>query len=203
VRLPSQPEDIQLSSVEHLINVQAGDLTRDYCLYDLTSCVAKAWMIGLYSLAGQAVKKSELPAARNVINAGKRCVGVAVRGLCLPYTLPIACIRTFGTTAGSIAEYGLDVACSIVPEVPLMGEVHISAQRSQCSSKPAHLHVCELELAYVQGSVLADLSEEDLKEAYLQAGLNFQVSKWMILELHHRVRVAVSEVSRTHKHVLP
>jgi len=157
-------------------------------------------MIGLYSLAGQAVKKSGLQAGRNVINAGKRCVGVAVRGVCLPYTVPVACIRTFGTTAGSMAEYGLDFACSFVPEVPLMGEVRISAQRSQRSFSAAHLYVCELELAYVQGSVLADLSEEDLKEAYLQAGLDFQVSKWMVLELHHQVRVAVSEVSRTHKH---
>ena len=82
-----------------------------------------------------------------------------------------------------------------------MGEVRISAQRSQRSFSAAHLYVCELELAYMQGSVLADLSEEDLKEAYFQAGLDFQVSKWMVLELHHQVRVAVSEVSRTHKHI--
>ena len=158
-------------------------------------------MIGLYSLAGQAVKKSGLPAGRKIINAGKRCVGVAVRGACLPYSVPVACIRTFGTTAGSIATYGLDAACNIVSEVPLMGEVRISPQRTQRSSCAGHLHVCKLALARLQGSVLADLSEEDLKEAYLQVGLDFQVSKWMWLELHNRVRAAVSEVSRRHKHI--
>ncbi len=149
-------------------------------------------MIGLYSLAGQAVKKSGLPAGRKVINAGKRCVGVAIRGACLPYSVLISCIQTFGRTAGPVAEYGMDVACNFVPDVPLMEEVSISGRYFQSSSSAVHLHICKLELARLQGSVLADLSEEDLKEAYLQVGLDFQVSKWMLLELHHQVRVAVS-----------
>ena len=53
----------------------------------------------------------------------------------------------------------------------------------------------------MQGNVLADLSEEDLKDAYLQLGLDFQVSKWMWLELQNQVRVAGSEVSKMHKHI--
>ncbi len=158
-------------------------------------------MIGLYSLAGQAAKKSGLPAGRKVINVGKRCVGVAVRGACLPYTVPVACIRIVGTTAGTIATYGLDAACNMVSELPLMGEVRISPQRIQRSSCAGQLHVCKLALARLQGSVLADLSEEDLKEAYRQVGLEFQVPNWMWLELHHQVRAAVSEVSRVHKHI--
>jgi hypothetical protein len=49
---------------------------------------------------------------------------------------------------------------------------------------------------------LADLSQEDLKEAYLQVGLDFQVSNWMWLEVLHQVRVAVSEVSRMRKQLV-
>ncbi len=172
-------------------------------LRDLTSCVyvALAWMIGLYSLAGQAVKKSGLPAGRTVINAGKRCVGVAVQGACLPYSVLIACIRTFGRAAGPIAEYGMDVAFNFVPDLPLMEEVSISAQYFLSSSSAVHLHIWKLAPARLQGGVLADLSEEDLKETYLQLGLDFQVPKWMWLELHNQVRVAVSEVSRMHKYI--
>ena len=160
-------------------------------------------MIGLYSLviAGRAVKKSGLPAGRKIISAGKTCVGVAVRGACLPYSVPIACIRAFGTSAGSIATYGLDAACNIVSEVPLMGQVRVFSQHTQRSSRGGHFHVCKLALARLQGNVLADLSEEDLKDAYLQLGLDFQVSKWMWLELQNQVRVAGSEVSKMHKHI--
>ena len=118
-------------------------------MYNLTSCVAQACiMIGLY-LAGEAVKKSGVPAGRKVIKAGKRCVGVAIRGVCLPFSVPVACVRTFGNTAGSLATYGLDVASNVVSEVPVIGEVRISLQRSQCSSSTGHLHVFEFELAYV------------------------------------------------------
>ncbi len=170
-------------------------------LHHLTSCIAKAWMTGFYSFAGQAVKKSGLPAGRKAISAGKICVGVAVRGACLPYSVPVACIRAFGTSAGSIATYGLDAACSIVSELPLMGEVRIFPQRTRRSSSAGHLHVYKLALARLQGSVLADLSEEDLKEAYRQVGLDFRVPKWMWLEMRNQVRVAVSEVSRLNEHI--
>ena len=158
-------------------------------------------MTGLYSFPGQAIKKSGLPAGRKVVNAGKTCSGVAVRGACLPYTLPVACIRTVGTTAGSIATYGLEAACNAVPEMLLMGEVRISPQRTHRSSSAGYLHVCKLVFARLQGKVLADLSEEDLKEAYRQVGLDFQVPNWMRLELRNQVRVAMSEVSRIHKHI--
>jgi len=170
-------------------------------LYYLTSCVAKALMTGLYSFPGQAIKKSGLPAGRKVVNAGKTCFGMAVRGACLPYTVPVACIRIIGTTAGSIATYGLEAACNAVSEMPLMGEVRISPQRIHRSSSAGYLHVCKLVFARLQGKVLADLSEEDLKEAYRQVGLDFQVPNWMWLELRNQVRVAVSEVSRIHKHI--
>ncbi len=72
----------------------------------------------------------------------------------------------------------------------------------QSSSSAVHLHVCKLNLPHLQGSVLADLSQEDLKEAYLQVGLDFQVSNWMWLEVLHQVRVAVSEVSRMRKQLV-
>ena len=85
----------------------------------------------------------------------------------------------------------------------LMEEVSVSAQYFQSSSSAVHLHVCKLELALLQGSVLADLSVGDLTEAYQQNGLDFQVPKLMLSELHHQVRVAVSEVSETYKHVTP
>ena len=158
-------------------------------------------MIGLHSLAGQALTKSGLPAGQKVINAGRRCVSVAIRGACLPYAVPIACIRSFGRTAGPLAEYGMDVACNFAPDVLLMERVSISAQCFQSSFSAVHLQVCELAPARLQGSVLADLSEEDLKEACLQIGLDFQVYTWTWLELHYQVRVAVSEVSRMHKHI--
>ncbi len=39
----------------------------------------------------------------------------------------------------------------------------------------------------MQGDILADLSQADLEEAYLQAGVSFQVSKWCLDELWHQV----------------
>jgi len=41
--------------------------------------------------------------------------------------------------------------------------------------------------ARMQGDVLADLSQADLEEAYLQAGVSFQASKWCLDELRHQV----------------
>lgn len=152
VRLPSQPADIQLSNVEHLINAQN-------------------WRHDL---------------------------------VVLPAFAPVnqlrmsSCIPTFGSTAGSMAEDGLDFASDFVSDLPLMGEVRISLQRSQRSFSVHFLYVCKLALARSQGSVLADLSEEDLKKAHLKVDLDFQASR---LKLHYQVRVTVSESSRVHKHI--
>ena len=39
----------------------------------------------------------------------------------------------------------------------------------------------------MQGDVLADLSQADLEEAYVQAGISFQACKLSVGELRHQV----------------
>jgi len=143
-------------------------------------------MLGLHSLAGPTTKKSGLPAARKLIaKTSTTCFGVAVRVACLPYTGPVACVRRVKRTAVSMAELGLDVVCSIVPEMLLAEGVRVFAQHFERSSGAGHHH--KLNLARMQGDVLADLSQADLEEAYLQAGVSFQASKWCLDELRHQV----------------
>ena len=59
------------------------------------------------------------------------------------------------------------------------------AQHFERSSGEGHLHT--LNLACMQGDVLADLSQADLEEAYMQAGIMFSTSKWSLDKLRHQV----------------
>jgi len=61
-----------------------------------------------------------------------------------------------------MAELGLDVVCSIVPEMLLAEGVRVFAQHFERSSGAGHHH--KLNLARMQGDVLADLSQADLEE---------------------------------------
>jgi len=97
------------------------------------------------------------------------------------YERSITCVRTVNRTAVSIAEHGLDVVCSFVP-----GAVGARGTRS-CTALRTQLWRKSLNLACMQGDVLADLSQADLGEAYLQAGISFQASKWSLDELRHQV----------------
>ncbi|DBA99177.1 TPA: hypothetical protein ACH3X3_011799 [Trebouxia sp. C0006] len=116
----------------------------------------------MLSLPGLAMNKSGLPAARKLFKTGRRCCGLAVRVACLPYTAPLACVRVVHRTACSIAEHSIDTVCSFVPDV----------------------------LLEERGDVLADLSQADLEEAYVQAGISFQACKLSVGELRHQVRIA-------------
>ena len=139
-------------------------------------------MLGLRRLTGPIIHKSGLPAARKV---GRLCFGMAVRVACLPYTGPVACVSRVNRTAVSVAELGLDLVCGFVPEVLLAGGVRNFTPQFQRSSGAGHHH--KLNLACVQGDVLADLSQADLEEAYSQADINFSVSKLVLDELRHQV----------------
>ncbi len=97
------------------------------------------------------------------------------------YTGDWTCVRTVNRTAVSIAEHGLDVVCSFVP-----GAVGARGTRSCTALRTQHWRK-SLNLACMQGDVLTDLSQADLGEAYLQAGISFQASKWSLDELRHQV----------------
>ena len=143
-------------------------------------------MLGLHSLVGPIIQKSRLPAARKVFSkTGKLCFGMAVRVACLPYTGPVACARRVNRTAVSVAELGLDFACCFVPELLSVEGVRSFSQHFERSSGAGHHH--ELNLAGVQGDVLADLSQADLEGAYIEAGVSFAASKLSLDELRHQV----------------
>ena len=61
-------------------------------------------------------------------------------------------------------------------------QFHAALRAQLCAG---HHH--KLNLACVQGDVLADLSQADLEEAYSQADINFTVSKWSLDELRLQV----------------
>ena len=116
---------------------------------------------------------------------------MAVRVACLPYTGPVACVSRVNRTAVSVAELGLDLVCGFVPEVLLAEGVRKFTQHFERSSGAGHHH--KLNLACVQGDVLADLSQADLEEAYSQADVNFSVPRWSLDELRLEVSCEICQ----------
>ena len=74
-------------------------------------------MLGLHSLAGPNIRSFRPPAAWKVVKTARKCFGVGVRVACLPYTGPLACVRTVNRIAVSVAEHGVNYICDFVPVV--------------------------------------------------------------------------------------
>ncbi len=126
---------------------------------------------------------------------------MAVRVACLPYTGPVACARRVNQTAVSVAELGLDLACGFVPELLSVEEVRTFTQHFERRSGAGYYH--KLNHDCVQGDVLEDLSQADLEEAYLQAGISFSASTWSLVELQHQVSCGTRQSGMTVSKHLP
>ena len=79
----------------------------------------------------------------------------------------------------------MDLACGFVPQVLSVEGVRSFMQHFERSSGAGYHH--KLNLACVQGDVLADLSQADLEEAYIEAGVSFAAFKSALDELRHQV----------------
>ena len=112
---------------------------------------------------------------------------MAVRVACLPYTGPVACVSRVNRTAVSVAELGLDLVCGFVQEVLLTEGVRNFTRALPAPAQVTTISLHKLNLACVQGDVLADLSQADFEEAYGQADISFSVSKWSLDALRHQV----------------